>query len=91
MILPKELSAPYGCELPARTLPVVQLGQTERDTLMKMKKIASATALLTIFLLPGIALAQGVGGCVDSPENPTAVLALVGGLSGVITFLRRRR
>jgi len=58
---------------------------------MKMKSIVSAAALISIFLVPGIALAQGVGGCVDSPENPTAILALVGGLSGVVTFLRRRR
>jgi len=58
---------------------------------MKMKTIASVTAIIVLFLAPTLALSQGVGGCVDSPENPTAVLALVGGLSGVFTFLRRRR
>ena len=58
---------------------------------MKMKTIASVTAVVVLFVAPALVLAQGVGGCVDSPENPTAILALVGGLSGVFTFLRRRR
>ncbi len=56
---------------------------------MKMKSIVSVAALVSVFLIP--AIAYGQGGCVDSPENPTALLALVGGLSGVVAVLRRRR
>ncbi len=30
------------------------------------------------------------GGCVDSPENPTAILALVGSAGGVFVLARAR-
>ena len=33
---------------------------------------------------------EGDGGCVDSPENPTAVLALVGIAAAGINHLRNR-
>jgi XrtJ-associated TM-motif-TM protein len=56
---------------------------------MKMKQMIYVGAAVAILLVPTMALAQG--GCVDSPENPTALLALVGGLGGVVTMLRRRK
>lgn len=37
----------------------------------------------------GAAYAQG-GGCVDSPENPTAVLGLLGAASASVPWLRAR-
>jgi XrtJ-associated TM-motif-TM protein len=33
---------------------------------------------------------EGAGGCVDSPENPTAILALVGMAAAGINQLRNR-
>jgi len=56
---------------------------------MKLKHLIFVVAAVSAIVLPSMALAQG--GCVDSPENPTALLALVGGVSGVITALRARR
>jgi XrtJ-associated TM-motif-TM protein len=51
-----------------------------------------------LFLAAGLALFVGVaspafaqGGCVNSPENPTAVLALVGSAGAVFASLRNRR
>ena len=57
-----------------------------------MKK---ATLLLTgcafVFLITLPLQAQtGPGGCVNSPENPTAVLAMVGS-AGAFFFSRRRK
>ncbi len=54
----------------------------------------SSSKLYTLFLvllavlIASPALAQN--GCVDSPENPTAVLALVGSAGGVLVALRNR-
>jgi len=52
----------------------------------------------TLFLLAGLALvvcfappAFAQGGCVNSPENPTAVLALVGSASAALASIRNRR
>ena len=52
---------------------------------------------LNFFLAVGIALLatsplrlHAQSGCVDSPENPTAVLALVGSAAALGTYLRRR-
>ena len=56
---------------------------------MKLKHIASIAAVLALALIPAISHAQN--GCVDSPENPTAILALVGGISGAFAMLRGRR
>jgi XrtJ-associated TM-motif-TM protein len=52
-----------------------------------MKKL---TALLfaLIVLLPVMAHAQT--GCLDSPENPTAILGLVGSTAGALVYLRGR-
>ncbi len=43
---------------------------------------------VTVLLMPAICHAQG--GCVDSPENPTALLALVGVAGATIPMLRSR-
>jgi XrtJ-associated TM-motif-TM protein len=52
----------------------------------------------TIFLLAGLALfvcvapsAFAQGGCVNSPENPTVVLALVGSAGAALASIRNRR
>jgi XrtJ-associated TM-motif-TM protein len=36
-------------------------------------------------------LLHAQGGCVDSPENPTAILAMVGAAGAVLARLRMRR
>ncbi len=51
------------------------------------KQYALFFALLTV-LVASPALAQN--GCVDSPENPTAILALIGSAGGVVVALRNR-
>jgi XrtJ-associated TM-motif-TM protein len=43
---------------------------------------------VAVLCMPVICHAQG--GCVDSPENPTALLALVGTAGAVIPMLRSR-
>ena len=55
-----------------------------------MKKI---WFLLGIALLSSVALplyAQGPGGCVESPENPTAILAVVGSAGAFFVSVRAR-
>ncbi len=47
-----------------------------------------APLLLALLLLPLAAHAQN--GCLDSPENPTAVLSLVGCAAAAAVFWRRR-
>jgi XrtJ-associated TM-motif-TM protein len=47
-------------------------------------------ALLGMALLAIPALAHAQGGCIDSPENPTAVLALVGSAGALLASARRR-
>lgn len=58
------------------------------DTMKKTPFLLIACAFLFLVTLP--VLAQGtIGGCVNSPENPTAILAAVGS-AGAIFFSRRR-
>ncbi len=46
-------------------------------------------AIAGLMILAGVpALAQN--GCIDSPENPTALLALAGSAGGVLMALRSR-
>jgi XrtJ-associated TM-motif-TM protein len=48
-------------------------------------------------ILSGLVLAavafplHAQGGCVDSPESPTLVLALVGGIGAIVSTLRTGR
>jgi XrtJ-associated TM-motif-TM protein len=57
-----------------------------------MKKILLA-AVMVVCLGASVARAQGgneITGCVNSPENPTAVLALVGSAGAGAAMLRGR-
>jgi XrtJ-associated TM-motif-TM protein len=56
---------------------------------MNLKKTAIAFAFALI-LAGGIPL-RAQTGCEDSPEDPTVVLALVGGAAALVTHLRRFR
>lgn len=53
---------------------------------MKFSILAVVVLLLVLVAVP--AFAQN--GCTDSPENPTAVLALVGSAGGLLVALRSR-
>jgi XrtJ-associated TM-motif-TM protein len=53
-----------------------------------MKLFFVGVVALALFVVASPALAQG--GCVNSPENPTVVLALVGSASGALVALRAR-
>ncbi|MDE1160318.1 MAG: PExPT-CTERM protein [Acidobacteriaceae bacterium] len=52
-----------------------------------MKAISRIALLGSLFLIPALAHAQG--GCVNSPECPTAVLGLVGA-AGAALYARFR-
>ena len=52
-------------------------------------QFSALCAALTLATLPQLARAQT--GCTDSPENPTAVLALVGGGGGALFSAVRAR
>lgn len=54
-----------------------------------MKKIVSIS-LWTAAVLCVPALAHAQSGCVNSPENPTALLALVGVAGGSLPWLRAK-
>jgi XrtJ-associated TM-motif-TM protein len=49
----------------------------------------TALFVALLVLLPVLAHAQN--GCLDSPENPTALLGLVGFAAGAACWLRARR
>lgn len=51
---------------------------------------AARIALVAITMLAIPALAYAQSGCSDSPENPTAVLALVGSAGAFFASARRR-
>ena len=58
-----------------------------------MKKaplLLAGSAFLFLITLPLHAQNGNVGGCINSPENPTAVLAVVGS-AGAFFFSRRRK
>ncbi len=53
-----------------------------------LKRLATLAIVFTV----AVTAAHAQGGCVDSPENPTAVLGIVGALSGwAIQRMRARR
>jgi hypothetical protein len=54
-----------------------------------MKFLSRALFLLSILAVPAAALAVGPGGCVDSPECPTALLGLIGA-AGAAVYVRLR-
>ncbi len=47
-------------------------------------------ALLTMVVLAVPVVAHAQTGCTDSPENPTAVLALVGAAGACMPYLRNK-
>jgi XrtJ-associated TM-motif-TM protein len=47
-------------------------------------------ALLAVAVLAVPVAAHAQSGCTDSPENPTAVLALVGGAGALFSTVRAR-
>jgi XrtJ-associated TM-motif-TM protein len=51
-------------------------------------KISTLVVLVLVCLVAVPAFAQS--GCVDSPENPTALLALVGSAGGFVMAARSR-
>jgi XrtJ-associated TM-motif-TM protein len=54
-----------------------------------MKKTLLATAF-ALLLIPALPL-RAQSGCVDSPEDPTIVLALVGGAAALVAGVRASR
>jgi XrtJ-associated TM-motif-TM protein len=58
---------------------------------MKKPAFALSTVLFALMLTsPLYAQDGGVDGCTDSPENPTAILGLVGGVGIAGASLRQR-
>ncbi len=54
-----------------------------------MKKSTAVFVVGALFLVAARAL-QAQTGCTDSPENPTVVLALVGGVGALFSAVRAR-
>jgi XrtJ-associated TM-motif-TM protein len=54
-----------------------------------MKRAMVGLVGCAVFLLVAIPL-KAQSGCTDSPENPTVVLALVGGAGGLWSMVRAR-
>lgn len=55
-----------------------------------MKSIHRILLVLTVLLIATTLHAQTVGGCDDSPEDPTVVLALVGTAGALLGVARSR-
>jgi XrtJ-associated TM-motif-TM protein len=56
-----------------------------------MKSAAGLYALvLVLFMAVAASPAFGQNGCVDSPENPTAVLAVAGSAGAIVVAIRQR-
>ena len=53
-----------------------------------MKKVSLFAAIACLLLVSGPLLAQS--GCIDSPENPTAILALAGSAGAFLVAARGR-
>ena len=54
----------------------------------RSRMVRLALLALAVLAVPAVAHAQS--GCTDSPENPTAVLALVGGAGALFSTVRAR-
>jgi XrtJ-associated TM-motif-TM protein len=52
-----------------------------------MLRKSAVVAAVLVLVCP---LLHAQGGCVNSPENPTAILALVGAAGAAVVRLRRR-
>jgi XrtJ-associated TM-motif-TM protein len=55
-----------------------------------MNKLMKIVLVGTVVLAASLPLHAQIGGCADSPENPTAVLALVGAASAFFVSARAR-
>lgn len=55
-----------------------------------MKKLAYMLPVALLILAAALPIRAQVDGCTDSPENPTAILALVGMAAAGINHLRLR-
>jgi XrtJ-associated TM-motif-TM protein len=55
-----------------------------------VKKLGYVLPILLLFVSATLRVHAQDGGCVDSPENPTAILALVGMAAAGINHLRNR-
>jgi XrtJ-associated TM-motif-TM protein len=56
-----------------------------------MKTMRLRTVIIFLFAIAGSAVAaHAQTGCLDSPENPTAVLGLVGAAAGAIAYARAK-
>ncbi|MDE2236219.1 MAG: PExPT-CTERM protein, partial [Gammaproteobacteria bacterium] len=56
----------------------------------KLKSLFVAGAVIAGISVAGAPAAWAFGGCVDSPENPTLLLALLGGAAAGVPWLRRK-
>jgi XrtJ-associated TM-motif-TM protein len=57
---------------------------------MKKTSLSLAAIALLFVALPVYAQDDGPGGCDNSPENPTAILAVVGSAGALLASLRAR-
>jgi XrtJ-associated TM-motif-TM protein len=55
-----------------------------------MKKTILSLAVVALFLFVALPLHAQVDGCTDSPENPTAILAVVGSAGAFFVSARAR-
>ena len=55
---------------------------------MSRLMVKLAVVLGAFLASTGAALADGPGGCVDSPENPTVILGLLGGAAAGLPWLK---
>ncbi|WP_158790971.1 PExPT-CTERM protein [Granulicella sp. L60] len=55
-----------------------------------MKKTILSLAAVALFLFVALPLHAQVDGCTDSPENPTAILAVVGSAGAFFVSARAR-
>jgi XrtJ-associated TM-motif-TM protein len=69
------------------SLSCVQKG----DVMQRISSVAASVVLSTsLAVLLWTAPASALGGCVDSPENPSLLLALVGAAAALLPLVRRR-
>jgi XrtJ-associated TM-motif-TM protein len=66
---------------------LVELGFSEEATVKKAASVFCWSAILILFALP----LRAQTGCVDSPEDPTLALALVGGAGALLAGVWRSR
>jgi XrtJ-associated TM-motif-TM protein len=57
---------------------------------MKKTCLSLAAIALLFVALPSYGQDDSIGGCTDSPENPTAILAVVGSAGALLASLRAR-